>query len=120
MRLRKLLITTIATISLANGMGYIFTTNTQPVKAVSFEKLYNEDMKYAGKFHLVKITKRTPVYKNHSKNVINPKFRKAYVLKPGKKVWIQYFGNYGRTYVIGKSLKYCTFREGTNWFKPLH
>ena len=44
----------------------------------------------------------------------------AYVLKPGKKVWIQYFGNYGRTYVIGKSLKYCTFREGTNWFKPLH
>ena len=42
MKLRKLLITTIATISLASGMGYIFTTNTQPVKAVSFEKLYND------------------------------------------------------------------------------
>lgn len=106
---KKIIATALAAMALAGPIG--MATTSTPVSA-------RHSTSYYYKFRKVRITKRTPYYRViRGKYGYQNRYKKVGYLKPGKKVYIQARG-VEWDWTIGKSYKYCTFRDTNDhsWF----
>lgn len=121
MRIRKFLTTLIAILALASvATETVGMTNNQVVEArVRHKKSRKHSLIYYARWHRVRVTRTTQVYRViRGKYGYQNKYRKAYKLRPGKRVNIQYRG-IEWMWTIGHSYKYCAMRNSTNWFRVI-
>lgn len=118
MRIRKFLTTLVVILALASVVTEtVSMTNNQVVEARIRHKKHS--FTYYIRWRRVRVTRMTQVYRViRGKYGYQNRYRKAYKLRPGKKINIQYRG-VEWIWTVGHSYKYCVMKDSTNWFKVI-